>query len=161
MDTKHNLGIILTLFIMLILGLVLLTSTSDTIDLITQSQVQTNESDAVNLLWVNGTNMTLDYGNVSVSEVRNCTDATVIASTDYTVYATVGRIQANVRGNESHGGAIDNTAVCVDYSYTPADYIANSTTRTLINLIILFFALGIFGGAIGYSWKILKDNGVI
>ena len=84
-----------------------------------------NESDAVNLVWYNATNMTLDHLDVSVSAVYNCTPGSgdeTIPSSNYTVFSSLGKIQCD-------DNVTDTMIVCVNYSYLDEDAVYNLTYK--------------------------------
>lgn len=74
-----------------------------------------NESDAVNLLWGNNTNMTLDFDEVSVTALYNCTGSAIISTGNYTVFSSLGIIQGD--SNSSDTQPHDGNPVCVNYTY--------------------------------------------
>ncbi len=50
----------------------------------------------------------------------------------------------------------------IDYVYeSDTGYIRGSTSKTLITLVILFFAIGILAVGIGFAWKAFKDSDVM
>ena len=83
-----------------------------------------NESDAVNLIWGNNTNMTLDNHEVSVAVVINCSNGAIIPTTNYTVYSTAGQIQC-----DDNSTTHDGTEICINYSYLSTDSVYNLTIK--------------------------------
>ena len=84
-----------------------------------------NESDAVNLIWGNNTNMTLDNQEVSVAVIINCSNGGIISPTVYTVYSFAGQIQCN----DNDSSTPDGTEMCVNYSYLSTDSVYNLTIK--------------------------------
>ncbi len=74
-----------------------------------------NESDSTNLLWTNGTNMTLDKGNLTGRiEIYNCTGSSYneVTSGNWTLFPLDGKIFVT-----SNSTLPDNTPVCINYSF--------------------------------------------
>jgi len=88
-----------------------------------------NESDAVNLVWGNNTNMSLDYGKVTVSAVYNCTDSPTIGTGNYTVFSTEGKIQCDTNSSAANNLPVDDDLICVNYTYLADDEYWNVTDR--------------------------------
>lgn len=132
---------ILTVFIVLIVGLVLLPVLGQkSTDMRTTGTV-TNES-----LTIAAANTATDLVNddlISVSAVRNITTGSAIPAGDYIVDTTNGQITLNT-----------TATLGVDYTYFPDDYVKDGTSRNLIPLIILFFVLALIGAG---AW-ILRDS---
>lgn len=109
-----------------------------------------NESDAVNLLWGNNTNMTLDFGKVTVSAVYNCSDGadfTTINPGNYTVFSALGYIQCDINSTFP----ADGNAVCVNYTFLRDDEVYNITTKGLkgqLSFSNWFPTIGLVLGAI-------------
>ena len=111
------------------------------------SQTQINESDAVNLLWGNNTNMTLDHNEASVLSVYNCSGGTTIDSGSYTVYFDTGKIQCDTNSTVSQ----DSTPMCVNYSYLVDDEPYNITVsggKGQLNFSNWFTTIGLVLGAV-------------
>lgn len=111
------------------------------------SQAVVNESDAVNLLWTNVTNMTLDNNEVTVTTVYNCSGDGIIAAASYTVYSTDGKIYC--KNNDT--SAPDGTAMCINYTYLADNEAYNITVKGgqgQLNFSNWFATIGLVLGAI-------------
>lgn len=100
------------------------------------------------------TNFTFTSTAESVDEVRTAND-TLTLNTDYSVATySNGTITGIYFLNTST--ILNNTdelanITYVDYTYEPIDYLEDSSSRTLVNLIIVFFAIALILGALHYS----------
>lgn len=83
--------------------------------------------------WVELENDDLVDGSVTVN---NSTDVEMTEGTDYEINYTDGTIKALSGGDLTDG----NTAT-IDYNYEQPTYVEDGTTRTLIDLVPLFFIL--------------------
>lgn len=139
----NMLGMVIVGFLVAVIGIALLSSTADSTKKVTSAVNSVNESFAGKL------NVAVALANddlVSVSAVRNTTGSTVPAS-NYTVNTTGGTITMLAP-------QVNNTYYA-DYTYYDDDYVSNSTSRTLVGLIVIFFAVGLIGYII-YSSGINK-----
>ena len=139
-------GTMLTIFIFLIVAVTLITPISQQTNQISAIHNETNESITVVANdWVTLANDDL----TSVFEIRNATDQVAILSGNWTgdnVDLAGGRVNVTQHNGSYH----------IDYEFYPDTYVHNSTSRALVPLIIIFFALAIIAGAI--FW-IRKDGG--
>lgn len=125
-------------FVAIIIGLALFVPIGDKADSITNAQSVTNES----FTGVDNVSVDLDHNYfAAVSAVRNSTHDTLTVTTDYTVQDDDGSITV-LTGNGTY---------YADYTYYADDYVYDASTRTLTNLILVFFALAIVAGAIWAS----------
>ena len=86
-----------------------------------------NESDSVNLLWVNNTNMTLDNTDATVQTVYSCNDSTTISADNYTVFSALGIIQIDDNSTAQIG---QNNMTCVNYTFLDV-YVMGATNYTV------------------------------
>lgn len=127
-----TLGVLLVLFVGLLIGISLLTTTADEVTKTQQTKTATNET---HLFSSPDNSTTLTHTDViSISYIANSTRP----NANYTITSlSLGTLWMNTSGSQN-----------VTYLYYPTEYVKDSTSRTLINLVILFFALGIVGIAI-------------
>ncbi len=142
MPTTQNLMGIITIFILAILGLVLIGPIADQINTLTSTQSVTNET----VTFLNNTNSSLANGNITNSSITiTNSSGTTLSRGNFTAFPTAGIIFWNMDNNSR---SLNNTLWNVSYSFQGADFIESSTTRTILDLIIIFFALGVFGWVI-------------
>lgn len=141
-----QIGNLLTLLITVIVGIALLTSLSNYVNLADTLGTSTNESITI----TENTWTTLAHDDlISVSALRNMSSGAAIGSGNYTgtnVDTDDGRIFANNTGEGSGTYGID-------YTYYPSAYVKNATSRDLAPLFLVFFILGIIGLAIWFVRK--------
>lgn len=139
-------GILLTVFIALIIGIAFLTSTANTVTDVTKIQTKTNET-------VSLTNSTFtEFANtnsVTVSALRYCANATAM---------TAGQYNFTASGTKLIG--LPTTSSCADYTFKGSTYVEDSSARSVINLIILMFAIGLLGIGL-MATKPLWETGLI
>jgi hypothetical protein len=132
MKEMGTLGVLLSVFIALIVGIAFLLSSANTVTDVTTIQSVTNSSIALRTdVFTNLTHV----NTVAVSALRNCTNGTTIAPASYTFTAGSGIMTTTE----------NFTAACVDYTFKGTNYVEDNSARAVINLIILLFALGIVG----------------
>lgn len=144
-SVKDEISILLVAFILLILGIIFAGVIADNVYDNTNTYTVTNET----LTGVNGTAVTLTYDDlVEVTQVRNTTTQSVIfnETSDYTVTLSTGAITV-LSGSDDYS---------VDYVYYPDNYVKNATSRSLINLLVIFFVIGVVGTGI---WAATKNWG--
>lgn len=134
-DFKGNMGIIIMVAIALLIGVVLMTQLGDSVASVTKTDSVDNES-FVGLVdnYVALTNDDLS----SVSEIRNASHIALTVNTDYVVNLTDGGINITAAGNNTD---VDPNTFYVDYVYFGDNYVKNSTSRIITNLIVIFFAI--------------------
>jgi hypothetical protein len=151
MNDNNKVGVFVTAFITLIVGIVLLSSLADRIWLGTDATyTATDESQTL----VNGTAVSLDNNWVtSVTKVmaeNGTANYTLTVTTQYTVgnlnddgVATVTLIDGGYDGNTSY----------ISYAYEDDDYIRDGSSRVFIRLITLFFAFAILATGLWAMYK--------
>jgi len=142
MADMKQLMIIVTVFIMLIIGINLLVVTANSISSATTIVAVANES--LNLS--TGTAVSLTFNDIveNSETVLNGTTNATIGSGNYTIAVAAGTFTLTTPN------LLNNTQAWISYSYHPDEYVKEGTSRTLIRLIIIFFALGILG--IGFKF---------
>lgn len=144
MDKKNQIGLLLTAFIGILIGISLLIPTSDIINQQSVTGASTNESfTVVEDSWSN----LLQDDLIAVSAVRNGSGI-AIGSGNYT-----GTHVDLVNGRLNISGATGDGTYYADYTYYPSAYIKDSTTRSLSSVIIIFFILSIVVVGIIYVYK--------
>jgi hypothetical protein len=123
-------------FIAVVIGVSLLTSTANATTAATQQNSVVNES----IVLVNATAVALDYNQLdALTTLANATNGTdtLTVNTDYTVDLSSGEITSLGRAGTFHA----------TYTYRQ---VGNQVARTLTNLIVILFALGVFGAVLYY-----------
>lgn len=143
LDSNKQLGIAITAFVLILVGIALIDPIADSVYDARNTYSITNESFA----GVNATAVALTYDDFeAVSEVRNSSHAVMTVTTDYTVGAADGEI--TVRSGTG--------TYYADYVYYPDGYVSDSTSRILLNLLVIFFAIGVLAFGVGYAKKSIE-----
>ena len=87
---------------------------------------------------------------VSLDAVRNAS----AGSNDYVSACDFVSLSGVVNCTNPH----DNSTGYADYKWEPDTYVHSSAARTILTLVILFFALGILAVGIGYAWKSFQEG---
>ena len=158
-DTKNGLGLLFGVFLIVLIGVVLLSPVAEKVDEVTNTQDETNESITFGLINSSGTQIfqdgVLSMDPSSVSTIINYTNG---SKTTITTNCNV----TNWNGTISCVGGTGNMKIGIDYEWQGSDYINDSaSSRTIIKLIPLFFVLALLAAGIGYAWKVMKDNELI
>jgi hypothetical protein len=137
---NKNLGIIFSVFLLVVLGYAFIGIIADNI------QPQTTLYTGTNLSYttaVAGNGTVEILGKALVGDMLVLED---VAGTDWSVNFTTTVID-NQLYLVTTDDAVDNeqngTAVLLTYTYQPREYIADGTSRILIGLIVLFVAIGL------------------
>ncbi len=106
----------------------------------------------VNYTYVSGKTETLAHDDLTaVTALRNVTSEDILG------YCNVTLSLGTMVCNNTHSGV-----GYADYTYeSDTPYVRSSTTRTILTIIIIFFAIGILAVGIGYAWKALKDSSIM
>lgn len=130
-------------FIIILIGVVLIGSIANSISELDDTIALTDNE---TLTWA-GNNTAITLANddiVSNSEVVYNNTHALTRTTDYTMTSsTITFINAS-----DPAVAYDTDALNITYTHEGDNYLADSTSRSLINLVILFFALAIL--SVGY-----------
>lgn len=158
-----NMGVIITIFIGVILGVTLINSLGDSVFSANNPLLVTFENISVVGGRINsdGTiapNITFVIGNddiISIDGVFWSNGTTMVEGTDYHLNSTVGEGQGAVlfsiinTTTSSTSNAQSLNFTHWNYTHAGDDYIQGSSiSRTFIGLILIFFALGIIGIAL-------------
>lgn len=151
-DNKNALNVVIMIFIFLIIAVTLISVLGDSNASLSKIDTVVNES----FTGIVGTPVALTNDNFqTVSAVINSTGATLTVTTDYLVNAADGTINITVAGNNTDG----STTYAANYTFFTDTFVADSTTRTIVNLTLIFFAIFILGGAVFFAVKGLEDAG--
>ncbi len=143
--------LLISAFIIIILGVVLIGPLADEVELV-KTATFTNTNESVTLSSGVGA---LDFDElVSVDACRNSSMSAVVVNIDCNITLASGVVAA------SQSNFTDNILL-VDYTYTPDTYVRSGTARTLITLVILFFAIAILLIGIKYATDAFKQGGIM
>jgi len=182
---EKTVGIIISIGIVVLLGVILVGIVSDQAVLVTQLKVAPAESQNLfsNGCWhessgvqqVNGTtdincNSTLAYAptdwraedcQISSVVVLNNTKA-LTAGVDYNFFPKTGTLQMlnTTRTSSGAAGLGADNATLTSYNYCGSDYINQSWARTVLDLVPGFFVLALLVAAAFVLFWILKQEGV-
>ena len=138
---KNNKGgassILVGLFIAVLIGVVMLSVVNGVVDPATNPQLVTNQT------WNTSTgDVYVSLGNTSIvntSEYVGNSTYTAERYTDYLINNTDGTI-LSIDG----AGLMNHTIYNISYRYLASSYISSSTTRTMVSILPLVFAVIIF-----------------
>lgn len=135
---EANIGVLLTVAIAVIVGLVLLQASAPNVTTLTTTSSNTNKSYT---LPANGASIALDGQAVSNVVVLNRTGATyqVVPSNNYTI-SNYGATGASLTINDA---TFASKTANITYTYEPIGYSTDAGGRTVSGLILLFGALAI------------------
>ena len=148
---ENQINLLISAFIVIILGVVLIGPIGDDVELVkTSSYDAANETVTLSAAHTASTGTLTNDKLISLSALRNETSDNIIGHCNITL--VTGGLKCN---------ATNSTTAYADYiweSNTP--YIRGATTKTLITLVILFFAIAILAIGLGFAVKAFKDAGV-
>jgi hypothetical protein len=98
-----------------------------------------------------------DCDTITVISVGNSTTAFTL-DTDYEVLGTYGEIIHILNTTATENSA---NSTYVDYSYCGDDYLSESWTRSVANLIVGFFSIALMAVSVGLFWQIMKKEGLL
>ena len=151
MVNVNKVGIFISVFIVIILGIVLLDTTADQV-WVASSGEYTATDEAMTLNNVTAQSLTNDWVTAvsSIKANTNGTHNTTLNIDEYTTAnlndddpATVLLVNDSRNGNFSF----------VTYNYQDDNYVRDGSSRTLISLVVIFFALAILGIAIAAMYR--------
>ena len=153
----NKIGIFLVAFLTLIIGINLLTASSESLVTTTTLSDSVNET----LTFANGTmtdgrNQTnvaqagVGVGLKSVSYFANITGGDLTSKIGTNVNWTSAGVVTINRADQTIGA---NNTYYITYKYGLSSYTDDANSRTIIKLIGLFFAVAVFGIGIWYLWK--------
>ena len=162
MAEKSMIGVVFVLFITLIVGVVLVSTIMDSVELNTNTLQTLNRSVDISSVRIADNNVnpgvtfTLAGGAgqvlTSVDAVRFDNGTILVEDTDWFTNSTDNLGFLNSTLMVAH----PNNDTDVDYTLEPQEYVSSPIARTLLNLIGLFFVIGLLLFAVGK----LKDFGL-
>ncbi len=141
-DTKGK--IIISTFVFVIVGIVLLQAISDDVKEVTTATL-TSGNETVTLTSDEGT--TAHIEGIAATACRN-------QSADQTVFVLDLNCNVSSVGAVIVSGLNFSDQVGIDYTFQPEEYVRSATSATLIALVVLFFALAILAISMGF----IKDG---
>lgn len=142
MAELNKLGIFISAFIAIILGMVLIGVLADNI-------------------WANTNIATAGNETVALaSDVGQLSNEDVITLSSFVNHSHVFVVDVDI--NYTTAGVLDGAANFTDgnyyavYTFYPTEYVSNGTARTLLSIIIIFFAIAIIALAVGTFVEIGK-----
>jgi hypothetical protein len=166
---QNKLGMIVVAFIVLLVGITLLSTIANSTYSATHTQTNRNETISVatahnnsELGWNDNKTVSVTLKDAKVSSINelrwsNGTILTPIVDYEIAGYSTVNPEAVTLRifnttKNWLHATKMNNTVI--DYTYYPADYIDDGIGKTLLSsFLILFFVIGILATVIGFAMK--------
>ena len=147
---NDRLSLLISAFIVIILGVVLIVPIGDDVELV-KTASYSRENETVTLSSVGASTGTLEKDALlSFDALRNETSETLTSFCNVTL--STGALKCNATGS---------TISYADYVYeSDTPYVRGATTKTLITLVILFFAIAILAVGLGFVVKAFKDAGV-
>lgn len=153
-SVTNELKIIFGAFIILLIGAIFIGVLADNIyDLTNTYEVYNENFTVTNAQVASGIYVNLTYDDwARVINVSNATNQLLTEGTDYSVALATGGV--NISTNNTDG----RTYYYASYEYRPDDYVSDSTSRTLMPLITIFFAIFLVGAAMmAINWEWAKD----
>lgn len=144
---ENNLGLILGAFIVILVGVVLIQSIADSVSELDDTiPLTTNQS----FTWQgNNTEVAFDDDDVITSTVvAYCNVSTLTLNENYTVSDAGISIINLTAGTGGVGHTIQLCNFNMTYTHEGDNYVEDTTSRTMIGLVTLFFALAIL--IVGY-----------
>lgn len=129
-------------FIVIVIGVAFLSSTADTISPLKDTYAVTNTSFTASNSTAVVFDSTADHNVTAISQVRS-TNGTVLTTNNYTASVSGRSITMKSSWTDNTGNKTETWYV--DYSWQSNSFIDDGSSRSLVALIIIFFALGIFG----------------
>lgn len=140
---------LLITFITIMVGVALISGLGDNVTNVTGDFSPVNESlgIATARLASSDINASVEFSLagpdlVSVSEVRWDNGTIMVENTDYVFNIT--NDQVRLLNSTANGNHVTTNGTDWDYTYRSSDYVASASSRTLLNLIPLFFVIGFF-----------------
>jgi len=157
-DNKMKLGVILSLFVFVLIGINLLTPVGDSVKATDDLGVEVNETITIASgtgTLANSPTNRIGLGVAGVSFFSNASgtpsDTTITTSTTRVNFSEAGIIIVN----ESLYGDQDYN---VSYTWYTDGYVQDATSRTLLSFLTLFFVLAILAIAIGKMKDMFGDQ---
>lgn len=169
--TKVGITKLLIAFVMLIVGVALVSPMSNEIYTVTQNIPVTNELHSIASLRTNLGNISEAYIDLSNTvyhvSITNLSNGSLHSAIPTTCYNTTGG------GYTQSQYGMANTTACISEWYNAEAATGNQTYvsynyyvlgegwhRTVVGIVLGFFVLAIFAGAIGFALSSMKDLGI-
>lgn len=155
MANTDNLGIIITVFTVILIGVVFAGVIGNQVAGTNTLNIEVNET----FTWVNNTAYTLRYDQiVDGSEIVTNSSATKLTkNTHYTIDYVNGKITITNNTNT----AILSNPLNISHTFRPDQYVNESTSRPLLSLVNIFWAIAVLLVVVGAAWIIFKQNGFV
>jgi hypothetical protein len=185
-ESNNPLGLIIMALLVIILALVFITSTANTV--VTQNKLITTSNESYNLL-TNGCYSILGVGTVNISNsacnitvanayptgdwrlsesqcaitdsITNSTGTPLTLNTDYRLNTTTGKIQLlNTTTIYNSTGLMSNNVIKVNYNYCSSGYLTSSGDRSILGLLTTLMIVAliiILVGIVSVIWKNVID----
>jgi len=151
---NNNLGMLIGAFIIILVGVVLIGAIADSVSEMDDTiRLANNES----LTWAgNDTAIALANADYILGSeiVYNSSYGTLTSGTDY--FMTRGGDSSTITYTNVTADTYDTDKLNITYTHEGDNYLDDSTSRNLLGLVILFFALAIL--AVGYNIVIKAYN---
>jgi len=135
----NKVGIFVSLFVMLIIGIVLLGTTADTTYLATEAGGYTITNESIILL----DNSAIDLANNWVTSITTLALPNGTAVTNYTSARLNSDDVAQITYLSEAVTNFTGNTTYVSYAYQDDNYVRDSTSRVFIRLILVFFGIAI------------------
>lgn len=155
---NNKIGVFVSVFVLLIIGVVLLSTTATQIDLRTEQGDYTASNEVITLADRTNVNLANDWVQTSGLTVvaqhgNNATgNITLTVDTDYEIKRAETDDVAQIRLIETTVNYTGNTSY-VNYTYQDDNYLRDASSRPLIRLITLFFGIFILLAALGGMYQ--------
>jgi hypothetical protein len=147
MENQTKLGVVITLFIMLILGIILASSVADQV-WVAGDGIYNAENEVITIANGTAVNLANDWVTSFTSlTIENGSANYTLASTRYDVANLNSDDIATVTLNTTEGHFDGNTSY-VNYTWQDNSYVRHTQSRVLMRLLLIFFVLGVFAIAI-------------
>lgn len=168
-ENKSTIMILVTAFMLVILGASLITIIANNTNAVTNPTTVTNESLSIASLRIAGNNinqsLNVTLTNAGLRDAGGWVDNSVsiknasgftIGTNNYTVDYTNDRISFLNTTYMVSGGGIGNNTLA-SYQYYANDYVNQSWQRSVLNLISGFFALALIGAGLWLFYSTMKE----
>ena len=142
-NINNKVMLLLSVFIVIISSVVFLGSLADQVYLTRNGDTVTNATITITNAY-DGDNA-LDNDNIiSITSFTNVSDGTAYAN--YTIDLENGLLRTQ-----------DNASYKFNYTYYPDTYVQDGSSRTIMSLLPVFFALACIMVGVGFAYKSFKD----
>ena len=173
-------------FLVLVVGLALISSITSSVIDVTQKTGVNNETVDISAarlnsgacpMEINGTypllvvNVPADWRSqggcpLTVFSMWDVWNVQATVTTDYTFFGDNGTLYlqnttAFVWDNCSAAGVVAPNATLVAYDYCGENYMDLGWGRSVLNLVVGFFAIGLLGVSVGLFYSVARDTGLI